>query len=150
MKTSEKITIGIVIFLSIILGTCVTYIGWHEKSPIMMWYFPVLGSLLLSYWIPVTARRLYTDWRHREHLWLESTGVLSFVKSAGVEEEALRIITDERASHAQKLQALSELKSRSTEWKDVSGVVCGEEVAGVAEGMKITVTVSRPETAKAF
>jgi hypothetical protein len=151
MKTKiTRETLYMVIWVLIwFLSIVVTGIGLEEKDPLKIWPFPVLALIFLSWCIFLVTRDLCLRWRYKQRRELKETGVLDFISAVSPEEDILRIIHG-RSSDDACVGQLIKLQREEGHAKQVNGIVCGEEIVGYAEGMHLTVTVTKPETERAF
>jgi len=151
MKTQTKTNILIAAFTLLVLamGTTATYIGILEKDPVKTWIFPVIGMVVAVvtalYWL----REAYYWYANKKHNELKATGVLDFIDSVTLMDDMRKIIRENDDPDTIILHFLRLAQEQGYE-KEVHGVVCGEEVVGYAEGVQLVVTVTKPETARAF
>ena len=152
MKNQKVQFVAILILSSIsFLGLAIatTYIGIMTKDPVKTWLFPILASFGFGWWLGSVLNDLRLSLWHKRHLALEATGVFEYLRRNTCFAHTEPLPTG--ATHEESVewfrQAIEEVSGKTY---DTSGVVCGEEVIGVVEGMKMVVTVTKPETAKAF
>jgi hypothetical protein len=152
MKTQKLQFIAIMTLAgitSLVMAIAITHIGILTNDPMKTWLFPVLIGIGLLWWLINTLIDLRLSLWYKRHLALEETGVFEYLRCNTAFAHAEPLSKDATAEEYSEWfkQAIEET---SGETYDTYGVVCGEEVIGVVEGMRIVVTVTKPETAKAF
>jgi hypothetical protein len=93
-----------------------------------------------------------TDFYYRilnaRHEAIRVTGVYDFVDAATCMEEVRNIVLNQKNSIEDVIKKIKALDGKS--FRDVTGVVCDEEIIGIADGVHLTVTVTKLATLKAF
>lgn len=113
------------------------------------WIMVAVIALLLLFCMITLIGQLFHFAKIKRSEKIKETGVWAFVELAssdyleGIREAVFNSETVER-----KMWRLGRIPTPSV--KNVSGIVCGEEIFGIANGPYLTVTVTRPETRKAF
>lgn len=146
MKKTDRAIIIAASVLAVITMVYTTYIGFMTNNPFQAWIFPILAGACLLFWLiqRISDYRL-AKWAEN-HKKLKETGVIEYLSNN------TSLFFAERAG---KYESLEDWFARAVMYTagktfDTRGYICGEDVVGVVENMQLFVTVTKPETAKAF
>jgi hypothetical protein len=123
---------------------------WGMPGMAMIGMYAMGGVLSIFTFLIVApyVRDLYYSILSARHQAIRVTGVYDFVDAATCMEEVRNIVLDQGNSIEDVIRKIKALDGKS--FRDITGVVCDEEIIGIADGVHLTVTVTKPATLKAF
>ena len=149
MKTNTLILI-VAAVASFGLTVDMTYLSILEGDSFGKWFPLCFWLVVLVITLKACLEKVYSAWWYKRHLEMEATGIYDFVRSATMLEDMREVLRARLTTDEKTLRFVRIVQESYHQERDVRGVVCGEEIVGVAEGVKLVVTVTKPETAKAF
>lgn len=159
MSTNTQAKVVMAASVIVIVGLILTapeFLRVQGRDDEVILFKAIFGVLLLgvlctfTWWLGIgdyISEIRHRRWKRRREFYRQS-GVEGFVTAVTDLEDLIRAF--DGGSLQDKCRKLDRINMRAEQVRKVCGVVCGEEVSGEARGSHLRVTVTKPETRRAF